>query len=148
MRHMIMPLCTGNRANANYERIDQFHKFQNAPVYIPQCSIQNRNVHIMTSENLRDIVASHNGGQLATRSSHDISHYNGVIMGAMASQITSITIVYSAVYLDADHRKHQNSASLAFVTGEFPAQRASNAEIVSIWWRHHAYNTDFSYLEW
>ena len=23
------------------------------------------------------------------------------------------------------------------VTGEFPAQRASNAEIVSIWWRHH-----------
>ena len=24
------------------------------------------------------------------------------------------------------------------MTGEFPAQRASNAEIVSIWWRHHA----------
>ena len=24
------------------------------------------------------------------------------------------------------------------VTGEFPAQRASNAENVSIWWRHHA----------
>ena len=23
------------------------------------------------------------------------------------------------------------------VTGEFPAQRASNAEFVSIWWRHH-----------
>ena len=23
------------------------------------------------------------------------------------------------------------------VTGEFPAQRASNAEDVSIWWRHH-----------
>ena len=23
------------------------------------------------------------------------------------------------------------------VTGEFPTQRASNAEIVSIWWRHH-----------
>ena len=23
------------------------------------------------------------------------------------------------------------------VTGEFPAQRASNAENVSIWWRHH-----------
>ena len=22
-------------------------------------------------------------------------------------------------------------------TGEFPAQRARNAEIVSIWWRHH-----------
>ena len=39
----------------------------------------------------------------------------------------------------ADQRKHQSSASLAFVpvTGEFPAQRASNAENVSIWWRHH-----------
>ena len=36
-------------------------------------------------------------------------------MGAIASQITSITIVYSAVYSDADHRKHQSSASLAFV---------------------------------
>ena len=25
------------------------------------------------------------------------------------------------------------------VTGEFPAQIASNAENVSIWWRHHAH---------
>ena len=44
-------------------------------------------------------------------------HYNDVIMGAMASQITSLTIVYSTVYSDADHRKHQSSASLAFVVG-------------------------------
>ena len=43
------------------------------------------------------------------------SHYNDVIMGAVASQITSLTIVYSIVYSDADHRKHQSSASLAFV---------------------------------
>ena len=57
-------------------------------------------------------------------------------MGAMASQITSFTIVYSTVYSGVDYRKHQSSASLAFVTGEFPAQRASNAEKVSIWWRH------------
>ena len=35
----------------------------------------------------------------------------------MASQITSITIVYSAVYLGTDQRKHQSSASLAFVQG-------------------------------
>ena len=34
-------------------------------------------------------------------------------------------------------KKHQCSASLAFVTGEFPAQMASNAENVSIWLRHH-----------
>ena len=38
-------------------------------------------------------------------------------MGSMASQITSLTIVYSAVYSGADQRKHQCSASLAFVRG-------------------------------
>ena len=38
-------------------------------------------------------------------------------MGAMASQITSLTIVYSTVYSGADQRKHQSSASLAFVQG-------------------------------
>ena len=65
-------------------------------------------------------------------------------MGAIASQITSLTIVYSTVYSDADQRNHQSSASLAFVWGihrgpvKFPAQMASNAENVSIWWRHHA----------
>ena len=36
-------------------------------------------------------------------------------MGGIASQITSLTIVYSTVYSDADQRKHQSSASLAFV---------------------------------
>ena len=37
----------------------------------------------------------------------------------MVSQITSLTIVYSSVYTDADQRKHQSSASLAFVRGLF-----------------------------
>ena len=46
-----------------------------------------------------------------------IVHYNDVIMGAIASQITSLTIVYSTVYSDADQRKHRSSASLAFVRG-------------------------------
>ena len=64
-------------------------------------------------------------------------------MGAMTSQITSLTIFYSTVYSGADQRKHQSSASLAFVrgnspvTGEFPAQMASNAKNIFIWWRHH-----------
>ena len=44
-------------------------------------------------------------------------HNYDVIMGAMASQITSLTIVYSTVYSGADQRKHQSSASLAFVWG-------------------------------
>ena len=38
-------------------------------------------------------------------------------MDMMASQITSLTIVYTTVYSDADQRKHQSSASLAFVRG-------------------------------
>ena len=45
------------------------------------------------------------------------TRYNDVIMTTMASQITSLTIVYSTVYSDADQRKHQSSASLAFVWG-------------------------------
>ena len=45
------------------------------------------------------------------------SHYSDVIMGMMASQITSLTIVYSTVYSGTDQRKHQSSAPLAFVWG-------------------------------
>ena len=44
-------------------------------------------------------------------------HYDDVIMGAIASQTTSLTIVYSTVYSDGDQRKYQSSASLAFVRG-------------------------------
>ena len=42
-------------------------------------------------------------------------HYTDAIMGAIASQITSLTIVYSTVYSDAVQRKHQSTVSLAFV---------------------------------
>ena len=67
-------------------------------------------------------------------------HYSDVIMTTIASQITSLTIVYSIVYSDAYQRKlHVTGLCVGNspVTGEFPAQRASNAENVSIWWRHH-----------
>ena len=58
-------------------------------------------------------------------------HYNDVIMRAITSQTTSLTIVYSTVYSGANKRKHRSSASLA-------AHRSSNAENDSIWWRHYA----------
>ena len=45
------------------------------------------------------------------------NHYNDVIMSTMASQITSLTTVYSIFSSGADQRKHQSSASLAFVRG-------------------------------
>ena len=54
-------------------------------------------------------------GPLAWRKVH--YHFCDVIMGAMAPQITSRTIVYSTVYSGADKRNHQSSASLAFVRG-------------------------------
>ena len=70
-------------------------------------------------------------------------HNNDVIMSMTASQITSLTIVYSTVY----SRRRSKKTSKLHVTGlcegnspvtdEFPAQRASNAKIVSNWWRHH-----------
>ena len=44
-------------------------------------------------------------------------NYNAVIMGAMASQIIGLAIVYSIVYSGADQRKRQSPASLAFVRG-------------------------------
>ena len=45
------------------------------------------------------------------------THYSDIIVGVMASQITSLMIIYSIVYSGADQRKHQSSASLAFVRG-------------------------------
>ena len=53
------------------------------------------------------------------KSYHNIypQHYNDVIMDAIMSQITNLTIVDSTVYFGADQRKHQSSASLAFVRG-------------------------------
>ena len=45
------------------------------------------------------------------------THYNGVIISAMASQITRLTIVYQTFYSGADQRKHQSSVSPAGVRG-------------------------------
>ena len=48
---------------------------------------------------------------------NNLIYYGDLIMGTTAFQITSLTIVYSTVYSDADQRKHRSSASLAFVWG-------------------------------
>ena len=53
-----------------------------------------------------------------------VDHFNDVIMDAMASQITSLAIVYSTVYSGADQRKY-------------------NAANVSIWWRQLASMSSF-----
>ena len=66
-------------------------------------------------------------------------------MNAMASQITSLTIVYS-LFIQGPikdniqaprHWPLWGGGGDSPVTGEFPAQKTSNAENVSIWWHHH-----------
>ena len=70
-------------------------------------------------------------------------YYGDVIMTAMASQLASVLIVYTTVCLGADQRKHQSSASLAFVRRihRWPVNSPHKGPItrknVSIWWRHH-----------
>ena len=66
-------------------------------------------------------------------------------MSSMASQITTLTIVYSTVYSGADQRKHQSSASLAFVRGihRWPVNSPHKGPVTwknaSISWRHHEF---------
>ena len=69
-------------------------------------------------------------------------------MGAVASQITSLTIVYSTVNSDADQRKHQSSTPLAFVRGihrgpvnsphKWPVTRKMFPLMTSSWWMRRA----------
>ena len=73
-------------------------------------------------------------------------HHSDVIMGAMASQFTSLTIVYSTVYSDAEQRKQQSSASLPFVWGihrwqpnsprKWPVTRKCFHSMTSPWYSH------------
>ena len=81
-----------------------------------------------------------------------LSHYIDVIMTPIASQITSLTVVYSIVYSGADQRKHQTRRHWPLCgeitgTAEFPAQRASNPENVSICWRHHETSLRLYFME-
>ena len=70
-------------------------------------------------------------------------HYNDVIMTETVSQITGVWIVYPNVRSDADQRRHQSSASLAFVRGihRWPVNSPHKGQVtrknVAVWWRHH-----------
>ena len=63
---------------------------------------------------------------------YGVVYYSYVIIGDIASQITSLAIVYSRVLSGTDEIKHQSSAGNSQESGEFPAQKASNAENISI----------------
>ena len=55
----------------------------------------------------------------------------------MASQITSLTQPFIQAQIKENNKAQRHWPLWGEITGEFPAQRASNAENVSIWWRHH-----------
>ena len=75
-------------------------------------------------------------------------------MGMMASQIISLTIVNLTVHTGTDQRKTSKLRATGLcagnspVTGEFPAQKASNVENVTIWWRHHETHRWFVLLKY
>ena len=79
--------------------------YQNLIIYSTACSANNKeNVELRITGPLWRNCAGH-------------WYYSDVTMGTTASWITSLIIIYSTVYSDADQRKHQSSASLAFVRG-------------------------------
>ena len=60
-------------------------------------------------------------------------------MSVMVSQIISITQPFIQAQIKENFKapRHWPLSGNSTVTGEFLAQMASNAENVSIWWRHH-----------
>ena len=71
------------------------------------------------------------------------THYSDVIMSRVASQING---VFDCLLNRLFRRRSKKTSKLRViglcegnspVTGEFPAQKASDAGKVSIWWRHH-----------
>ena len=73
------------------------------------------------------------------------NHYSDFLMSAMASQSSGVSIVCSTVCKIKENTKGPRHWSLKGnppMTGGFPSQRASNAENIFIWWRHHLIQTN------
>ena len=78
------------------------------------------------------------GYKLNTQIQRYVMQYSGVIMSAMASQITGVSIVCSTASSEAENTKVPYYwPSWGEATGGFPSQKARNAGSVSIWWSHH-----------
>ena len=76
-----------------------------------------------------------------TSGTRGCEHYNDFIMSVIASQITSLTIVFSTICSDADQRKHHSSVSLAFVRGihRWPVNSPHKGPVTRkmFRWHHH-----------
>ena len=56
-----------------------------------------------------------------------------------ASRLFTQSFIQTQIKENIKAPRHRHLCGEFIGTGEFPAQRASNAENVSIWWRHHVY---------
>ena len=93
--------------------IDQFRKLHE--IYKKKSTVENLAVMVLNGSFYSAVILKRNihfNSVFALK-----NHYDDVTMSPMASQITGLTIVYLTVYSGADQRKHQSSASLAFVRG-------------------------------
>ena len=84
----------------------------------PKCYTDSSYIQRNTAnQNKHEVVKDTNWSHSYTESVtvRILHHYTDVIMSAMASQITGVSVVYSTVCSGADQRKHQSSASLAIV---------------------------------
>ena len=92
-------------------------RFDNAAETLIKCQIKWFLYPLSRFKALRDLtIRQFVSLWLETRQSVPF-HYNDAIMGAMASQITNLGIVYSTVYSGTDQRKYQSFAPLACVRG-------------------------------
>ena len=80
-------------------------------------------------------------------------HYSDVMISAMTSQITNLMMFF----LNRLFRRRSKLRVTGFCvgnspgTGEFPVQKASKAENVSMWWRHRgclSYSNDIHHPAW
>ena len=109
-------------------------------IYFCRAAIANDQILVASFQMIVKILL--NGEIPLTSRIEPAKHYSDVIISTVASQNTSLAIVYSTFHSDADHKKKSKlritglCAGNSPVTSEFLAQMANNAENVSIWWRH------------
>ena len=81
------------------------------------------------------------------------SHYDDVIMSAMALKPPASRL-FTQAFIQAQIKENIKASRLWSLWGEFtgdrwiPRTKCSNAENVSIWWRHHELNMDISMGPW
>ena len=90
---------------------------ENVQYFYPSNEFENHQFRFQGTEELPKVDISSMDPLFFYQRAISYEHYKDIIMSVMASRITGLTIVYSSVYSGADQRKHQSSASLAFVRG-------------------------------